>query len=229
MKFIHDQVVIDQYPQNFTGIIVILNFIDIDTLQKQVETLNKQIQSLISGQEIANACQKWQDIFAKMGAKPKYKSSLTAAYEFYKHNKKLYQINPVVDFYNHYSLAHMIPMGAYDLTKVEGDLHLTFAEKGIEFIPLANPNSTQLTKNDEVIYKDDKKVTCRYWNLKDSDLTKITNETKDIIFMLDMIKENADDAKQTFETIQNDFKDIFGPHLKSAGLTGYGIGTEINL
>jgi DNA/RNA-binding domain of Phe-tRNA-synthetase-like protein len=43
-------------------------------------------------------------------------------------------MNPVVDFYNHYGLRHMVPMGAYNMNGVTGNLRLCFAEKDLEFI-----------------------------------------------------------------------------------------------
>lgn len=219
MKFIHDQKIIDAYPHNYTGIITVKNFNDPALLERETEALKEKIENVMPTDDMQNAISKWQETFAKMGAKKKYKSSLTAAHDFYKDNNRLYKINPIVDFYNHYCLAHMVPMGAYDLTKITGNLHLTLAEKGMEFIGIGGKD-IQKTKENEVIYKDESRVTCKYWNLKDSDQTKIADETHNIIFMFDIIKQSADQASQTFEKMLQDFKNIFGETFDKSGLTG---------
>ena len=219
MKFIHDQKIIDTYPNNFTGIVTVRGFTNTEKLKQKTEELKTLIKEVISTEQMKKAVSDWQDTFAKMGAKAKYKSSLTAAYDFYKDNQRLYQINPIVDFYNHYGLLNMVPMGAYDMSKISGDLHLTIAEKDMEFVGIGG-KEIQKTKENEVIYKDNERVTCRYWNLKDSDFTKITNDTQDIIFMFDMIRKDAAQATESFEKIEKDFKEIFKTAFDRSGITG---------
>jgi DNA/RNA-binding domain of Phe-tRNA-synthetase-like protein len=222
MRFIHDQKVIDAYPGNFTGIITVKGFTEVSKLKQETEKLEALIKEVISTDQMEKAISDWQATFSKMGAKPKYKSSLTAAYDFYKSNNRLYQINPIVDFYNHYGLVKMVPMGAYDLPKVKGNLHLIIAEKGMEFVGIGS-KEIQKTKENEIIYKDDERVTCRYWNLKDSDFTKITDKTQDMVFMFDMIKDDADQAKNTFDKVVKDFKYVFKNTFDKSGLTGKGL------
>ena len=168
------------------------------------------------------ANQAWIDTFSKMGAKAKYKSSLVAARDFYKENGRLYQINPIVDFYNHFALRHMVPMGAYDMSKIDGDLYLTLADKGLEFIGIGGKD-IQKTNDGEIIYKDDSGVLCRCWNLKDADRTKITDEAKDVLFMFDII---SDSPHEKFEKFKNEFAEIFGS-ISAFGLTGKNLGKEI--
>ena len=220
MQFIHDEKIIEKFPNNFTGIIVIKN-IDKSRLGDITNLLAEKIKSVINSDDMNKATQNWMDIFVKMGAKAKYKSSLVAARDFWRENNRLYNINPIVDFYNHYSLYSMVPMGAYDLSKISGDLQLTIAAKDLEFIGIGG-RDIQKTTNGEIIYKDDEHVLCRCWNLKDCDHTKITEDTDDVLFIFDIIADNTDDAMKIFEKFKSDFTEYFGT-LNYTNLTGKGI------
>jgi DNA/RNA-binding domain of Phe-tRNA-synthetase-like protein len=225
MRFIHDERLIEKYPDNFTGLIAVKNIGA--NLAAATEKLKSEIPSVIDSNDMIEANQKWIDIFSKMGAKAKYKSSLVAACDFYKDNGRLYRINAIVDFYNHFGLRNMVPMGAYDMSKIIGDLKLTFADKGIEFIGIGGKD-IQKTVDNEIIYRDDAGVLCRSWNLKDADRTKITDDAKDVLFMFDIIAESPESAKETFERFRNDFTEIFGL-INSSALTGMSIASKAEL
>lgn len=217
--FMHDASVVQAYPNHYTGIIVVKDFAKNDQLKVHIAQLLKEIETA-NKQGLEEACAAWQATFAKMQAPKGAKSSLVNLRDFYAEKGRVFQVNPIVDFYNHYSLAKHVPMGAYDLTKVSGQLKLLIADKGLSFKPLGKPDKPQVTQAGEVVYMDDAKVTCRFWNEKDSDVTKITNKTKDVLFMFDMVAADAKAAKVAFDGYQKDFKAAFGDALKTAAVLG---------
>ena len=209
---------------NYTAIIQVCNVIDFTEVNKEVDLIVTKLPESIKSGFFKNVIATWDNIFVKMGAKPSYKSSLQELYNYYLANAKLYQINPIVDFYNHYSLNKGIPMAAYDKNKIEDDgLALTYAEKGMEFTPLGSPNSVQRTKNGEIVYRDNSKVICRYWNLRDCDETKINDNTRNIIFIFDIYSpEGLDMAKAIYGSIRDDYMRIFNDNSLKSELLGLG-------
>ena len=228
-SFIHEPDVMAQFPRHYTGLITVMDFTDRESLLPPTEKLRQSIESGASKDKVLQACEAWRQVFSQMGAKPKYKSSLEALADCFREKGKLYAINDIVDFYNHCSLHSANPMGAYDMDKLSGKLRLSFVGKGRPFSPLGNPKSQQMTKDKEVVYTDDDKVTCRYWNLQDCDETKITETTKNILFMFDLMAGNSEEAAEQYRQITSSFSGVFSDQAYACGLTGAGAAQEVAL
>lgn len=158
------------------------------------------------------AYQKWKDIFAKMQVKQGKYSSIVALTDYFEQNQKIYDINELVDLYNTISLFYGIPMGGYDLDNISGNISLRLAKKGEEFTAILS-KQIEKTSSGEVVYSDSKGVFCRYWNNKDSDRTKITQSTKNLLLVFDGINDE-DKIIMAF----NDVKFIFSDYKTSANI-----------
>jgi DNA/RNA-binding domain of Phe-tRNA-synthetase-like protein len=143
----------------------------------------------------------WKEVFQKMGASPKYHSSVEALFERYRATGALYTIDPVVDLYNWISLRCLTPMAAYDQAHIQGEVRLRYAKKGEAFTPLGNPKDTEKTKNGEVVYADEQKVICRYWNKQDCHDTRITPATESAVFFADLTNNEERRAEETIGRI----------------------------
>jgi DNA/RNA-binding domain of Phe-tRNA-synthetase-like protein len=80
---------------------------------------------------------------------------------------------------------------------------LRTAKKNEEFFAIGS-SQAEKTKNEEVVYADPEKITCRYWNYKDCDQTKITESTKEFLFMLDIapdVPDNLDEAMAMLQSV----------------------------
>ncbi len=129
--------------------------------------------------------QAWRRAFSEFGAKPKkYKSSVESLYRMILKGMDLRRISPVVDIYNLVSLKFGIPAGGDDLDKVRGDILLTFATGGEEFIPL-NSETREEARPGEVIYRDEQGVLCRRWNWRECDRTKMTRDTRNVSLVVE--------------------------------------------
>lgn len=94
------------------------------------------------------------------------------------------QIDPCVDAYNLMSLKHLVPMAGYDMDKIEGGVVLRFSSEGEVFLPIGAREVERLTSG-EPVYADAKKTLCSKWNYRDSELTKLTAETSNVLFVVD--------------------------------------------
>ena len=169
----------------------------------------------------------WQSVFKQMGASAKYKSSVTSLWERYTTDNCLYDISPLVNFYNAVSLRFLTPMAAYDADKIEGEIKLRFANKGELFTPLGNPKQNEKTKNGEIVYADDNKIICRYWNLRDCEESKITPRTNSVILFADILASSYEDADLLASKIRDKLGEAFGV-LVPYGLIGTNTGSEFS-
>ncbi len=124
----------------------------------------------------------WREAYRSFGCKPsEYRSSIEALLRRVLQGKQLPLINAIVDIYNLISIKHVLPAGGGDLDKIKGTINLTISEGTEHFVMLGSSNSVSI-KSGEVIYSDDSQVLCRAWNYRESDKTKITEDTKMFTF-----------------------------------------------
>ncbi len=127
----------------------------------------------------------WRKAYSAFGAKPKkYKSSVESLFRMILKGVDLRPINKIVDIYNYISIKHMVPAGGDDAAKVDGDVVLRFA-RGDERFTALNSVETETVKDGEVVYADEKEVLCRRWNWRECDKTKMTDETRDVVLVVE--------------------------------------------
>jgi len=127
----------------------------------------------------------WRKAYSAFGAKPKkYKSSVESLYRMILKGAGLRPINKIVDIFNYISIKHMVPAGGDDAAKVDGDVVLRFA-RGDECFTALNSDETETAKDGEVVYSDEKEVLCRRWNWRECDKTKMTEETRDVVLVVE--------------------------------------------
>lgn len=93
------------------------------------------------------------------------------------------RINPIVDVYLTNQLAHLLPHGGYDQTRLTGNLQLSLCQAAERFEPLGGGEET--TEPGEVAYRDDVRILTRRWNYRDCDTTKITESTSCFLLMIE--------------------------------------------
>ena len=88
-------------------------------------------------------------------------------------------INSGVDAANITSVENLIPIGLFDLDRIEGTVELTLAHKGDEFIPLGKNSPERLNPGIPVL-KDSKKIFSAV-GVRDSKDTMITPASKNLL------------------------------------------------
>ncbi|MCA1667260.1 MAG: hypothetical protein LC793_07650, partial [Thermomicrobia bacterium] len=128
----------------------------------------------------------WRDAYRAFGVKPaKQRSSIENLLRSAVAGT-LRSINPLVDLYNTVSLRHALPCGGEDLRAIQGDIRLTRAVGGEEFVPLGSAEP-QPPQPGEVIYCDDSGVICRAWNWREAERTKLTERTTDAFLCIEAL------------------------------------------
>ncbi len=130
--------------------------------------------------------EEYKRIYKATGVDPtKQKPSPLALLKRVKEGKELYTVNTVVDVYNLVVMKTRVSMGAFDLHHLKFPTYLRFAREGEKFIPLLE-DKPKPVRPGELVYADDGGlIFCQDLNYRDSDLTKITEKTKDIILYVD--------------------------------------------
>jgi len=187
---------------------------ELDEFSKKLETyctINQSLQKdrfSQTGFENIEHVKKWTNIFTMMDAGKDKESSVVFLTKYLLQHDKLFHIHPIVDLYNTISIKFGLPMGAYDRSKLVGQVELRQANKGEKFLGIRAKKSEETCEN-EVVYADNEGVFCRYWNDKDSERTKITPNTNQFLFIFDGIDERENVQNAILE-LKNVLEDIEG-------------------
>jgi lysyl-tRNA synthetase class 2 len=190
MKFIIDTEIFDRFPGLKVGIVKgekVDNHGESDEIARLIREREEEIRSEFDPETLSQhpKIQAWREAYSSFGAKPKkYKSSVESLYRMILKGNDLRPINKIVDLYNYISLKHLVPVGGDDTAKVEGDIRLKIARGDEPFTPL-NSEEIVTAKEGEVVYTDSKEALCRRWNWRECDKTKMTENTEEILLVVE--------------------------------------------
>jgi len=184
--------IFQKFPGTKLGILVaqgIDNSGDDERIEKEKREAELQarqkleLQALVDHPTIAA----WRQAYQLFGSNPKtFKNSPEALLRRILKGEPLPRINKIVDLYNLICVTHIISAGGDDIDKVDGDIHLGFAKGGEPFTVLGGTN-TDPPEPGEVIYRDAKEVTCRRWNWRQCDKTKITSMSRNVCLVIEAL------------------------------------------
>jgi DNA/RNA-binding domain of Phe-tRNA-synthetase-like protein len=130
----------------------------------------------------------WRAAFTAFGAKPsRYPSSAEALISRVLKRQPLPRVNALVDLYNATSVRHVVPLGGEDADWLEGPLRLTVAEGGEPFDPRGDGIEVEQVPPGEILWRDDRGVTCRRWNWRQGRRTQLTEDTTRAFFVFDRL------------------------------------------
>ena len=199
----------EKYPQYKMGLIRIkISSKDYDKLKLTLADADKKIIA-----DKAKITKEWLDIFKDMNASERRLPSVVALWSVIDKVGELSPINYFVDAYNFISVKHGIPMGGYDISKLpDDDLNLRYAiNGGLRFTPLGLNGQTEKIKDAaEICYYSGDTPVCRYWNNKDSDITKIYDNTNEVLIMFYHLgtDEELKNAMNEFINLINETSDV---------------------
>ncbi|MBC7997146.1 MAG: hypothetical protein IAF58_04355 [Leptolyngbya sp.] len=133
----------------------------------------------------------WEGVFKKFGVKRKSGTcSADALRKRVLKDGQLPRINPVVDLYNAISVKYAVPVGGENLDAYVGPPRLCIAD-GAEIFD-AMKDGQQVEEHPdagEVIWRDDRGVTCRRWNWRQGVRTRLNSDAKNMWFILESTPE----------------------------------------
>jgi len=209
MKIKISEKISEKYPELKVGVLVV-KAIDNSKYNAEIQKLTKNLveekRQQIDPEKVTEipTIAKWREIYRDFGAKPsKYRNSIEALIKRIL-KSDLYKINQLVDIYNYISIKHTMTVGGEDTDKIQGDLVLDFATGNEEFIPLGEDENQSPWKG-EVVYKDDKGTICRCWNYREADRTKLTEQTKNAVIVIESVLPETD---KDLDNALNELKEL---------------------
>lgn len=186
-----EQKIFDQYPDVVLGVIILYKINNQGDNPEIAALLRNIEESMVASLGNTSIIEHpriipWREAYRKFGAKPKdYPSSIENLLRRILKGEKVRHVNKLVDLYNVVSLKYLVPVGGEDLAMIKGDVLLTFAGDNESPVVLLGEHEARPPYLNEVIYKDDIGTICRRWNWKEADRTKLTEETKNALIVVE--------------------------------------------
>jgi DNA/RNA-binding domain of Phe-tRNA-synthetase-like protein len=136
----------------------------------------------------------WREAFLGFGVKPRQgRSSVEALVR--RIDAGLPRIDRLTDIYNAISVEHLIPIGGEDLDRYTGAARLVRANGDEIFDTVVDGESAVTTPDPgEVIWRDDMGATCRRWNWRQCVRTRLSQDTTNVLFILDALEPISDES-----------------------------------
>jgi DNA/RNA-binding domain of Phe-tRNA-synthetase-like protein len=97
------------------------------------------------------------------------------------------RVNALVDLYNAVSVRHVVPLGGEDADRLEGVLRLAIATGSEPFDSRDDGVDVEHAAPEEIVWRDDRGVTCRRWNWRQGRRTELTEDTTRAFFVFDRL------------------------------------------
>ncbi|MBI2145879.1 lysine--tRNA ligase [Candidatus Woesearchaeota archaeon] len=196
----------DDVLQKFPGLKVGIAIIKGVTVRKEIPKLQQFKKEVVGKliEEFKNTklediplLEEYKRIYKATGVDPtKQKPSPLALLKRVKEGKELYTVNTVVDVYNLAVMKTRVSMGAFNLPSLTFPTYLRFAQAGETFTPLLEDKPKAL-KAGELVYADARElIFCQDLNYRDSELTKISEKTKELILYVDGTQVTSNEELQ---------------------------------
>ncbi len=189
-KFIVEDKMFDNYPNLEVGIIVCKNVNNSEIDESFYDEFSKEKEKVITKfSDVALAeypvISEWRKVYKSFGEK-KARSSIEALIRRTVNGNEIPRINPLVDIYNMISIKYELPCGGENLDKVDGDIVLGFASGNEKFVELGSSEEETVNEG-EIVYRFNDTVICRNFNYRESDITKLDNNTKNCVLVIENI------------------------------------------
>jgi len=224
MKLKIDTRIFEKFPGLKIGVVTARNIDNhgfSDEIMQLIREKEKEIRANYDAEALSQhpKINSWRRAYSFFGAKPKkYKSSVESLYRMVLKGLDLRHINKIVNLYNYISLKCMIPAGGDDMAKVDGDIILKFGDGNEPFTAL-NSTERETAKEGEVVYADSKEVLCRRWNWRECDKTKMTEETKDVILVIEALPPvTREELEEVEEDLSRLITEYCGGEIRAAVL-----------
>lgn len=183
-----DRHLASEYP-DLEVLALVIDSVEVESASPELETLKKQIAGKIKGKYDLDALKndqrirRYRDFFWRLGIDPtKIRPASEALLRRILQGKPIPRINTAVDAYNLASIKHNVAIGSFDLDEFGGPLVLRRASSGEEFLGIGM-EKPKILSGDEIVISDDEKLVAIY-PYRDSDMTKVTLDTKNIFSLM---------------------------------------------
>jgi DNA/RNA-binding domain of Phe-tRNA-synthetase-like protein len=166
----------------------IINNVKVERENAQIKRLKKSVYEEVRAKYTIETLKDnptvraYRDFYWRLGIDPtKTRPSGEALLRRVLHGDELPRISTVVDAYNLASMKTIIPISGFDKERLNPSFQIRFAKSGETFMGIGMDKATALTGN-MLVLADEKQVLSIY-PYRDSDHTKITEETRDVLII----------------------------------------------
>ena len=195
MRFAIDPAVFAVFPEYRRGIVVargVTNALEDPALAERLREAERAARTRVGSTQWRDEPRlaAWAEAFRQLGigvsARP---PAVVALAKRVLKGGELPFINQLVALMNITSLEHLLPVGGDDLHTVGGELVLRPAAGHETYTPLGRPDLVEHPDPGEVVLVDTANavVLCRCWCWRNSDLTKITEDTTAVALNIDVL------------------------------------------
>jgi DNA/RNA-binding domain of Phe-tRNA-synthetase-like protein len=188
MKFIIDYEIFRIFPDLRIGIVlgrklrIRLRLLELENL---IEDNTKILLKRMKNKKLTDFTniKSWHETYQQIGLNHKrYRPPVEELIRRMINGQNLPVINTAVNAYLAVEFLTMLPIGGYDLAALDGDIRLRVSKGGELFKPLGG-GDMEFTDPGEIVYSDSKTILTRYWNYRDCDSARITENSTMIILV----------------------------------------------
>lgn len=185
-----------------------------EILLDQLDDVQKEIGARLQEKSYADipGLQEWRRVFKALGTDPsRYRPSAEALYRRVKKENKLSLIHSVADLNNYFSLKYEIPLGIYDLDRLEGPVEIRV---GGELDSYEGINGRQMNMGEKLLSAD---ANGAFGSpIVDSKRTMVTNDTTNALQIVYLRPSMSNtEAEQLLQDIETFSESIQGGTRKS--------------
>ncbi|MBY8874931.1 hypothetical protein K7640_24180 [Micromonospora sp. PLK6-60] len=192
MYFRHSPRVWSAYPQLVAGVVAAGGVGGPGAATPAVDRLTARAAArLAAGPESALAeIQAWRRAYAAMGSSPtRHRCAAESLLRRFRREAALPRLHPLVDLCNAFSLAYAIPVGVFDVARIDGDLEVRHALGDEEYLTFAG--TTERPDPDEVIFADRVRAQSRRWAGRQSGHSAVRDGTDEVLIVVEGLHADA--------------------------------------
>ncbi|HEY8471410.1 MAG TPA: phenylalanine--tRNA ligase beta subunit-related protein [Natronosporangium sp.] len=193
MRFQHSPAIWADYPELAAGVLYAEGISDQASVDRVVDRFTAAAaERLGTGTESElPEIQAWRRTFARMGLKPtQYRCAAEALLRRFRKERVLPRIHPLVDLCNAISLAFAIPVAAFDVKALAGDLEVRYAT-GEEAYQRFD-GGTEHPEPGEVIFADPAgNAHARRWTNRQSGASAVRATTSEVLVVAEAMHDTA--------------------------------------
>ncbi len=189
MRFGHDPAMYDLAPDLHVGVIRIDGITPDADVSAALPDLYERARTRLAASSEGDfpEIQAWRRTYTKMGLKPtQYRCASEALLRRFRKEDDLPSIHPLIDLYNGISLAWAIPVAAFDLANVQGNLVVRPATGDERYLTFAGEE--EHPESGEVVFADDGGYAhSRRWTNRQSGRSAIRPETTSVLLVAEAV------------------------------------------
>lgn len=194
------------FPTLVPGVILVQGITpDADTTERAAALVDVAAARLaVSSEGGFPEVQAWRRAFTQMGLKPtQYRCASESLLRRYRKEGSLPPLHPLVDLCNATSIAFAIPVGAFDVDRIEGDLQVRYAHGDETYLSFTG--QAEHPEPGEVVFADSSgRAHARRWTNRQSCASAVGDTTTTALIITEALHDTAPTAIRTLQAALTD-------------------------